>query len=139
MKTSVKVILAFIAGVISTIGVLYIIAIASDTEENRLKEEIRLETLKNIKSSLENNHVSDVMKEQTFELKTTKGMIELRTNMHKDEVKQLMGLPDAVDMMNMLDETHEKWEYKGSNEYGNEFVFRFINGKLNSVHQYKDK
>lgn len=85
---------------------------------------------------MENNNELDEENEQTFELKTPKGLIELRTNMHKDEVKQLMGLPDAVDMMKVGTETHEKWEYKGSNEYGFEFVFRFINGKLNTVKQY---
>lgn len=53
MKTFLKIALGFVLGVISTIGILYIISIGQNTEENQLKEEIRIQALKKLQESLE--------------------------------------------------------------------------------------
>ena len=48
MNTFLKIGLGFVLGVICTFGVLYVISITQNTEENQLREEIRIQALKNL-------------------------------------------------------------------------------------------
>jgi len=142
MNTFLKISLGFILGVVSTIGVLYIVATTQDTEENRLREEIRMKALKNLNHSLgeldtDNDEKRNI---QSFELTTKKAVVKLHTYMSKDSVKILMGRPQSTDINHYgyNDEVHETWKYKGSNKYSDEFTIEFINSKLKSVRQYKE-
>ncbi|MBP8115445.1 MAG: hypothetical protein KAY50_08815 [Chitinophagaceae bacterium] len=141
MNTFLKIALGFVLGVVCTIGVLYIIAASQNTEENRLREEIRMKALKNLnqsfgKSDPDGNEQRNI---QSFELTTKKGIIKLHTYMAKDSVQILMGRPQLTDIDDFgYGEVSETWKYKGSNKYVDEFTIKFTNGKLKSVSQYKD-
>lgn len=142
MNTFLKISLGFVLGVVCAIGVLYIIAATQNTEENRLREEIRMKALKNLNESFGESDTGEVEQRnvQSFELTTQKGIVKLHTYMSKDSVQILMGRPRSTDIddYGYKDEVHEKWKYKGSNEYIDEFTIEFINGKLKSVQQYKE-
>jgi len=142
MNTFLKISLGFVLGVVCTIGVLYIIAATQNTEENRLREEIRMKALKKLNQSFgESDTDEDEQRNiQSFELTTKKGIVKLHTYMSKDSVKILMGRPQSTDINDYgyNDEVHETWKYKGSNEYIDEFTIEFINSKLKSVRQYKE-
>ena len=137
MNTFLKITVGFVLGVICTIGVLYIIAATQNTEENKLREEIRMQALRNINHSLGDDEQRNI---QSFELTTEKGIVKLHTYMPKDSVKILMGRPRSTDINNygFNNEVHETWKYKGSNKYMDEFTIEFINGELKSVRQYKE-
>lgn len=123
MKTFLKISLGFVLGVVCTIGVIFIIAVTQNTEENRLREEIRMEQRNT----------------QSFELTTKNGIVKLHTYMAKDSVQILMGRPQSTDINDYgYGGAHETWKYKGTNTYVNEFTIEFINGKLKSVRQFKD-
>lgn len=142
MNTFLKIGLGFVLGVICTFGVLYIISITQNTEENQLREEIRIRALKNLNQSLDGTYTNENNQQnsQSFELTTKKGIIKLRTYMPKDSVKIIMGRPQSTDVRNneFNGEVDETWKYKGSNKYVDEFTIEFTNGKLKSVRQYKD-
>jgi hypothetical protein len=53
MNTFLKISLGFVLGVVFTIGVIYIIADNQNSEENRLREEIRMKMLKDINESFD--------------------------------------------------------------------------------------
>jgi hypothetical protein len=137
-----KIGLSFVLGVICTIGVLYVISITQNTEENRLREEIRIQALKNLNQSLNGSYTDENGEQniQSFELTTKKGIVTLRTYMPKDSVKILMGRPRSTDIQNneYNGEVSETWKYKGTNRYIDEFTIEFSNGKLKSVDQYKE-
>lgn len=141
MNTFLKIALGFVLGVICTIGVLYIIAATQNTEENRLREEIRMKALKNLNQSFgESDTNEDEQKNiQSFELTTKNGIVKLHTYMSKDSVQVLMGRPQSTDINDYgFGEVNETWKYKGRNRYIDEFTFEFIDGKLKSVHQYRE-
>ena len=142
MNTFLKISLGFVLGVISTLGLLNIIGATQDTEENRLREEIRMKALKDISQSFDNSDTNEDEQRniQSFELTTKKGIVTLHTYMSKDSVKILMGRPQSTDINDYRsnDEVHETWKYKGSNKYIDEFTIEFINSELKSVHQYKE-
>jgi len=142
MNTFLKIGLGFVLGIICTFGVLYVISITQNTEENQLREEIRIRALKNLNQSLDGSYTDDNDQQniQSFELITKKGIVELRTYMPKDSVKMIMGRPQSTDVQNneFNGEVDETWKYKGSNRYVDEFTIEFTNGKLKSVRQYKD-
>ena len=142
MNTFLKIGLGFVLGVICTLGVLYIISITQNTEENQLREEIRIRALKNLNQSLDKSYTYENGEQniQSFELTTKKGIIKLRTYMFKDSVKILMGRPQSTDIRNneYNGEVSETWKYKGTNRYVDEFTIEFSNGKLKSVEQFKD-
>lgn len=141
MNTFLKITLGIIIGAVSTLTVLYLISKTQNTEENQLREEIRIQSLKNLKE-LMTEHNNDGNKNiESFELSTEKGIIKLHTYMSKDSVKLLMGRPESTDIYdNGYDgKIAETWQYKGSNKYTDEFTIEFINGKLTSVSQYKEK
>ncbi|MEY4964179.1 MAG: hypothetical protein RLZZ323_1498 [Bacteroidota bacterium] len=140
MNTFWKISLGFVLGVVCTIGVLYIIAATQNTEENRLREEIRMKALRNLNQSFGESNTSEEQRNtQSFELITKKGVIKLHTYMPKDSVKILMGRPQSTDINDYgYGEAHETWKYKGTNRYIDEFTIEFVNGKLKSVDQYKD-
>jgi len=141
MNTFLKIVLGFVLGVVCTIGVLYIIAATQNTEENRLREEIRMKALKNLNQSLgESNTKADKQRNvQLFELTTKNGTVKLHTYMPKDSVKILMGRPQSTDINDYGNgEAHERWKYKGTNKYIDEFTIEFINGELKSVRQFKE-
>ncbi len=142
MNTFLKIGLGFVLGVICTFGILYAISITQNTEENQLREEIRIQALKNLNQSLNGDYIDENGEQniQSFELTTKKGIVKLRTYMPKDSVKILMGRPQSTDVQNneFNGEVDETWKYKGSNKYVDEFTIEFTNGKLKSVRQFKD-
>jgi hypothetical protein len=141
MNTFLKISLGFVLGVVCTIGVLYIIAATQNTEENRLREEIRMKALKNLNQSFgESDTDKDEQRNiQSFELTTKNGIVKLHTYMPKDSVQILMGRPQSTDINDYgYGEAHETWKYKGTNRYVDEFTIEFTNGKLKSVRQFKD-
>jgi PDZ domain-containing secreted protein len=140
MNTFWKISLGFVLGIVCTIGVSYIIAATQNTEENRLREEIRMKALRNLNQSFDESNTSEEQRNtQSFELITKKGVIKLHTYMPKDSVKILMGRPQSTDINDYgYGEAHETWKYKGTNRYIDEFTIEFVNGKLKSVDQYKD-
>ncbi len=142
MNTFWKIGLGFVLGVICTFGVLYTISITQNTEENQLREEIRIRALKNLNQSLNGNYTDENGEQniQSFELTTKKGIVKLRTYMPKDSVKILMGRPQSTDVQNneYNEEVSETWKYKGTNRYVDEFTIEFSNGKLKSVDQFKE-
>jgi hypothetical protein len=142
MNTFLKIALGVVIGSVCTLGVLYIISITQNTEENQLREEIRTQALKNLKQSLDESNTDENGKRniQSFELTTKSGIVKLHTYMPKDSVKILMGRPQSTDVQNneYNGEVSETWKYKGSNKYVDEFTIEFTNGKLKSVSQFKD-
>lgn len=140
MNTFLKISLGFVLGVVCTIGVLYIIAATQNTEENRLREEIRMKALKNLNQSFGESDTGDEQRNiQSFELTTKNGIVKLHTYMPKDSVQILMGRPQSTDINDYgYGKAHETWKYKGTNRYVDEFTIEFTNGKLKSVRQYKD-
>lgn len=141
MNTFSKIALGFVLGAVCTVGVLYIIGTIQNTEENQLRKEIRMQALKDIKQFLDesNSDEKDQKNIQSFELTTKNGIVKLHTYMSKDSVQILMGRPQSTDVNDYgYGEVLETWKYKGTNRYVDEFTFKFINGKLKSVRQYKD-
>lgn len=141
MNTFLKIGLGFILGVVFTFGVLYFIGTTQNTEENQLREEIRIQALKNLKQSLDGaNSDENGNNVQYFELTTKKGIVKLHTHMSKDSVKILMGRPESIDVNDYgyNGKVAERWMYRGTNRYVDEFTIEFIDGKLKSVDQFKD-
>lgn len=141
MNTFSKIALGFVLGAVCTVGVLYIIGTIQNTEENQLRKEIRMQALKDIKQFLDesDSDEKDQKNIQSFELTTKNGIVKLHTYMSKDSVQILMGRPQSTDVNDYgYGEVLETWKYKGTNRYVDEFTFKFINGKLKSVRQYKD-
>ena len=142
MNTFLKITLGFVLGIVCTFGVLYIIGTTQNTEENRLREEIRIKALKNLKQSLDESDtdVNEQKNTQSFELTTKNGIVKLHTYMSKDSVQILIGRPQSTDINDYgyKGEVGETWKYKGTNRYIDEFTIEFANGKLKSVRQFKD-
>lgn len=116
MKTFLKIALGFVIGVVFTLGVLFLILMTQNIEENKQR---------NI---------------QSFELTTKNGIVKLHTYMSKDSVQILMGRPQSTDIedFDYKGEIQEKWKYRGANKYRDEFIIEFTNGELKSVRQFKD-
>ena len=150
-----KIALGFVIGAVCTVGVLYIIGTMQNTEVNQLREEIRMQTLKNVKQRLDesdklsdeydkildeyNTDENDQRNIQSFELTTKNGIVKLHTYMSKDSVQILMGRPRSTDVNDYgYGGVRETWKYKGTNRYVDEFIIEFTNGKLKSVRQFKD-
>ena len=142
MNSFWKISLGFVLGVVSTFGVLYIVGTMQKTEEEELRDEIRIQALKNLKESIGDSNMdgNGDNNNESFELTTQKGVVKLHTNMPKDSVKILMGRPKStsIDDSGFNGEVIETWKYKGSNTYIDEFTIQFANGKLKSLSQYKD-
>lgn len=142
MNTFLKIASGFVLGVVCTFGVLYIIRTTQNTEENQLREEIRIQALKNLKQSLDESDTDENEQRniQSFELTTKNGIVKLHTYMSKDSVQILMGRPQSTDINDygFNEEVFETWKYKGTNRYIDEFTIEFTNGKLKSVRQYKE-
>src|SRR5690606_38623934 len=88
-----------------------IIGTMQNTEENQLREEIRMQTLEDLQqlsdeydNVLKNNQqFSDELDNarkniQPFELTTKNGIVKLHTYMSKDSVQILMGRPQSTDV-----------------------------------------
>jgi type III secretory pathway component EscR len=140
MDTYIKITLGFLLGVGSTVGVMQFYPTVFSSEEEKLKEDIRLSALKKAKEEIGKiiNKSDDQRNVQYFELSTQKGIVKLHTYMSKDSVKILMGRPESTSIMTVLDSTIETWEYKGRNEHTHEFTIKFENGELNSVQQFSE-
>ena len=141
MNTFMKIALGFILGAVSTLLVLFVISRTQNTEENQLREEIRLQSLRNLKESMDElGQKNDNKNIESFELTTKKGVVKLHTYMSKDSVKILMGSPQSTDIYNndYDGNVRETWKYRGTNHYIDEFTIEFTNGQLKSVSQYKD-
>jgi hypothetical protein len=140
MNTFLKIALGFVLGVVTTIGVLYIFGSTLNTEENQLREEIRLQSLKKMKQALyeTNTDGERTENEQSFELTLKNGIVKLHTSMSKDSVQILMGRPRSTNVSKVLGDVMETWKYKGTNSYVDEFTIEFTNGKLEAVNQFQD-
>jgi hypothetical protein len=143
MNTFLKIATGFVLGVVCTFGILYIIAATQNTEENQLREEIRIQALKNLKQSIDESNTDENEQRniQSFELTTKNGIVKLHTYMSKDSVQILMGRPQSTDINDYgyKEDVHETWKYKGTNKYIDEFTIEFANGKLKSVRQYRER
>ncbi|WP_370477218.1 hypothetical protein [Tamlana flava] len=163
MNTILKIALGFVLGAVCTVGVLHIIGIINNKAEYQLREEIRMQTLKDLQqlsdenvnalkqlsneydnALKDNQRISDKLNNtrkniQSFELTTKNGIVKLHTYMSKDSVQILMGRPQSTDINDYgFGEVIETWKYKGTNRYVDEFTIKFANGKLKSVRQFKD-
>ena len=73
---------------------------------------------------------------RTIEVKGRKGYVTLYIGMPKDEVEQLLGKPDGVNMLPIGDEVHETWRYDSDKKRGFPYTsVDFEDGKLSSVMQ----
>lgn len=144
MNTFWKIGLGFVLGIVTTFGVLQFMDNSNEqkSEEEELRDEIRFQILKNLKQSMGevNTDENGESNNESFELTTKKGIVNLHTNMSKDSVKILMGRPEStsIDDSGYNGMVTETWKYKGTNTVFDEFTIQFINGKLKSVSQYKE-
>jgi hypothetical protein len=141
MNTFMKIALGFVLGVVCTFGTVYVLDKTQKTEEE-LRDEIRIQALKNLKESMGEFAVDEngQRNNESFELTTKKGIVTLHTYMSKDSVKILMGRPEStsIDDSGYNGMVTETWKYKGTNTVFDEFTILFTNGKLKSVSQYKE-
>ena len=137
-----KIALGFVLGVVCTFGTVYVLDKTQKTEEEELRDEIRIQALKNLKESMGEFAVDEngQRNNESFELTTKKGIVTLHTYMSKDSVKILMGRPEStsIDDSGYNGMVTETWKYKGTNTVFDEFTILFTNGKLKSVSQYKE-
>jgi hypothetical protein len=142
MNTFMKIALGFVLGVVCTFGTVYVLDKTQKTEEEELRDEIRIQALKNLKESMGEFAVDEngQRNNESFELTTKKGIVTLHTYMSKDSVKILMGRPEStsIDDSGYNGMVTETWKYKGTNTVFDEFTILFTNGKLKSVSQYKE-
>ena len=142
MNTFMKIALGFVLGVVCTFGTVYVLSKTQKTEEEELRDEIRIQALKNLKESMGEFAVDEngQRNNESFELTTKKGIVALHTYMSKDSVKILMGRPEStsIDDSGYNGMVTETWKYKGTNTVFDEFTILFTNGKLKSVSQYKE-
>jgi hypothetical protein len=142
MNTFTKIAFGFVLGVVCTFGTVYVISKTQKTEEEELRDEIRIQALKNLKESMGEFDIDEngQRKKESFELTTKKGIVNLHTYMSKDSVKILMGRPEStsIDDSGYNGMVTETWKYKGTNTVFDEFTILFTNGKLKSVSQYKE-
>lgn len=142
MNTFMKIALGFVLGVVCTFGTVYVLSKTQKTEEEELRDEIRIQALKNLKESMAEFAVDEngQRNNESFELTTKKGIVTLHTYMSKDSVKILMGRPEStsIDDSGYNGMVTETWKYKGTNTVFDEFTILFTNGKLKSVSQYKE-
>jgi hypothetical protein len=142
MNTFMKIALGFVLGVVCTFGTVYVLSKTQKTEEEELRDEIRIQALKNLKESMGEFAIDEngQRNNESFELTTKKGIVTLHTYMSKDSVKILMGRPEStsIDDSGYNGMVTETWKYKGTNTVFDEFTILFTNGKLKSVSQYKE-
>jgi hypothetical protein len=142
MNTFMKIALGFVLGVVCTFGTVYVLSKTQKTEEEELRDEIRIQALKNLKESMGEFAIDENGQRnyESFELTTKKGIVTLHTYMSKDSVKILMGRPEStsIDDYGYNGMVTETWKYKGTNKVFDEFTILFTNGKLKSVSQYKE-
>ncbi len=142
MNTFMKIALGVVLGVVCTFGVTYVISKTQKTEEEELRDEIRIQALKNLKESMGEFAIDEngQRNNESFELTTKKGIVNLHTYMSKDSVKILMGRPEStsIDDNGYNGMVTETWKYKGTNKVFDEFTILFTNGKLKSVSQYME-
>ena len=142
MNSFMKIALGFVLGVVCTLGTIYVLNNTQKTEEEELRDEIRIQALKNLKESMGEFDIDEngQRNNESFELTTKKGIVNLHTYMSKDSVKILMGRPEStsIDDSGYNGMVTETWKYKGTNKVFDEFTILFTNGKLKSVSQYKE-
>ena len=139
MNTFSKIVLGFILGVVCTVGVLYINGKSQNNKKNQSRKEVSTQEEKDLNQTIDGYEAAE-KNIHSFELTTKKGVVNLHTYMPKDSVKALLGRPNSTDIDNneFMDEVRETWNYRGSNNYVDEFTIEFVNGKLKSVRQFKD-
>jgi|GEM_PF-2556565 len=107
---------AFIAGILFTFFVGYIVNIQLESKysKEKIKEKIQI---------------------QYVEVEGKNGNTKLHTGMSKDSVKILVGKPDEVELYSVQNNRFEKWGYKIHNDYISDLNINFENGKLDGVRQ----
>lgn len=118
MKSFLIFIGGFVAGILATIFVLFLIshAVSSNHSENEVQAQ----------------HIEQV---HYIEVRGKKGNVTLHTGMSKDSVKILVGKPDETQLREFLNTYHETWGYKLKNKYISDLDIDFEDGKLKGVRQ----
>lgn len=111
MKTFLHIVIGFVLGVICTLGVLAIIAAATNSRE-RIDVPV--------------SH---------FDAKTKKGKVHLHTGMPKDSVIMLCGEPDEFSSTTIQGHNMEHVGYQVSNSFISDLEFTFIDGVLTDCTQ----
>jgi len=112
MKGFLTFIGGFVAGILVTILILFIIGMRNSTGQT-----------------------SYGMQVQYIEVKGKKGNARLYTGMPKDSVRLLIGKPDEVDLRSFQGTALEGWGYKLKNKYISDLDIDFVDGRLNAVRQ----
>ena len=102
----------FVAGILATLFVLFIISIG-----------------------ISSNNWEDEVQVQYIEVTGKKGNVTLHTGMSKDSVQILVGKPDKIDLHELLNTYYETWGYKLKNKYISDLDIDFEDGKLKGVRQ----
>ena len=77
---------------------------------------------------------------QYIEVYTAAGEVKLYVGMPKDSVKMKMGNPYTTSAYDSpYSGLQETWEYMGRNKYVSEFTIEFLNGRLKSLRQYRER
>lgn len=105
-------ILGFVAGILFTFFIVFLLSLGTRSNEREEKTPV-----------------------QYIEIKGKKGNAEVHMRMPKDSVYILTGKPDEVDLHSIGNTTYESWGYKIKNEYISDLNFKFENGELVSVDQ----
>lgn len=102
----------FVAGILATLFVLFIISIG-----------------------ISSNNLQDEVQVQYIEVTGKKGNVTLHTGMSKDSVQILVGKPDKINLSELLNTYYETWGYKLKNKYISDLDIEFEDGKLKGVRQ----
>lgn len=77
---------------------------------------------------------------QYIEVYTAAGEVKLYVGMPKDSVKMKMGNPYTTSAYDSpYSGLKETWEYMERNKYVSEFTIEFLNGRLKSLRQYRER
>jgi hypothetical protein len=112
MKGSLIFIFGFVAGILFTLFIIFIIGIG-----------------------IRSNYTKDKVQVQCINIKGKKGNAELYTGMPKDSVLILVGKPDEVRLNSYGNFTTEVWGYKLNNKIVSDLEIDFEDGKLKGVRQ----
>jgi len=124
----------FIGGMVTGALLLYLVLyVISIRTENSEKEQLRQQLIETISSKL--SDINEEAEIQYIEVKGKKGIVTLHTGMSKDSVRILLGKPDDVNLMTIMNSTHESWGYKLKNDYLSDLDIEFVDGKLDGVRQ----
>jgi hypothetical protein len=100
----------FIAGILATLFVLFLISLGISSNDSEHEFQVTY-----------------------VEVTGKKGNVTLHTGMSKDSVQILVGKPDEIDSYELGNTYYEKWGFKLKNEYVSDLDIDFEDGKLKGV------